>query len=56
MGPSHYLPFRGASLTTYSAFETPFGNVPVDTECKYLSVSFQSEMYFQGGSTSSTGA
>ena len=32
LGPSHYEYFEGAGLTPFEKFETPFGNVDVDTE------------------------
>ena len=31
LGPSHYEYFKGAALTSFSEFETPFGNIDVDT-------------------------
>jgi MEMO1 family protein len=31
MGPSHYQGFRGASLVPWTAYQTPLGDVPVDT-------------------------
>jgi len=31
IGPSHHVGFRGASVATYTAYETPLGCVPVDT-------------------------
>jgi hypothetical protein len=32
LGPSHYEYFKGCALTSFEKFETPFGNVDVDTE------------------------
>ncbi len=32
IGPAHYVPFSGLACSGAEAFETPFGNVPVDTE------------------------
>ena len=32
LGPSHHVSFRGGALTTFSQFETPFGNIDVDTK------------------------
>lgn len=32
IGPSHYVPFSGLACSSAEAFETPFGNVPVDTD------------------------
>jgi AmmeMemoRadiSam system protein B len=31
LGPSHYVPFSGLALSTYSAYSTPLGEVPIDT-------------------------
>ena len=31
LGPSHYEYFKGCALTSFDKFETPFGNVDVDT-------------------------
>ena len=31
LGPSHYEYFEGCALTTFNKFESPFGNVDVDT-------------------------
>lgn len=31
-GPSHHVPMRGIALTACSAFETPLGRVPIDTD------------------------
>lgn len=31
IGPSHYVPFTGLACSSAGAFETPFGDVPVDT-------------------------
>ena len=32
LGPSHYRRFEGGALTTFNKFETPFGNIDVDTK------------------------
>lgn len=32
IGPSHYNDFQGYALTRFSAFDTPFGSVPVNAE------------------------
>ena len=32
LGPSHYEYFKGCGLTSFKKFETPFGDVDVDTE------------------------
>ena len=32
LGPSHYEYFQGAGLTSFEKFETPFGDVDVDTD------------------------
>ena len=32
IGPSHYEYFKGCALTSFSKFESPFGNVDVDTK------------------------
>ena len=32
LGPSHYEYFKGAALTSFKKFETPFGDVDVDTD------------------------
>ena len=32
LAPSHFVPFRGASIPQFSAFRTPLGDIPVDTQ------------------------
>ena len=32
VGPSHYVPFEGASIWARGAFATPLGNLPIDEE------------------------
>ena len=32
LGPSHHRYFEGGALTSFSKFETPFGNLDVDTK------------------------
>ena len=32
LGPSHHKYFEGGALTTFNKFETPFGNIDVDTK------------------------
>lgn len=32
LGPSHHVYFKGAMLTGFHSYETPLGNIPVDTE------------------------
>lgn len=32
LGPSHYASFTNCAMTSYKQFETPFGNLPIDTE------------------------
>lgn len=31
LGPAHYVPFQGATLSEYTAFNTPLGDYPLDT-------------------------
>jgi MEMO1 family protein len=35
IGPSHYVPFTGLACSSASVFETPFGDVPVDTDAMH---------------------
>ena len=32
LGPSHHTYFEGGALTSFNKFETPFGNLDVDTK------------------------
>lgn len=37
LAPSHRVPLRGVSVSTYDAFSTPLGDIPVDTDaCREL--------------------
>ncbi len=36
LGPSHYIPFAGLALPRATAFSTPLGTVPVDSEARRL--------------------
>jgi len=43
VGPSHYVPFQGASLFAGEAVHTPLGDVPVDQEaCRFMMESHES--------------
>jgi len=33
VGPSHFVGFEGVAIYERGAFETPFGNVPIDEDC-----------------------
>jgi len=33
VGPSHYVAFDGVALYDHGAFDTPFGAMPIDTQC-----------------------
>lgn len=46
IGPSHYVPFDGASVYARGAFETPLGHVPVDEELAETIQSREPQIHF----------
>jgi AmmeMemoRadiSam system protein B/AmmeMemoRadiSam system protein A len=45
IGPSHYVPFRGASVYAKGEFETPLGDVPIDEDLAHAILDQDPELF-----------